>query len=122
MIRAQGRKGSVEMTTGNLTGYGILRREYLKNHCSAMYQELLWTGDLWEHISGIQKEAEELHGRLEAENRRRLGVTEELKKQDVAEWIRLANLAAEAAKERVLNGLIYTNPEPEGMEDPFGAA
>ena len=57
--------------------------------------------------------------RLEAENRKSLGVTEELKRQNVTEWIRRANLAAEEAKEKVLYELIYTDPMPEGMEDPF---
>ena len=104
----------------NLTRYGILRREHLKNHCSAMYQELLWTGGLWEHFLGLQEEAEEMHKNLKEKEEARLGVTEALKRENVSEWIRRESLAEEAARAMVLRELVYTNPDTEIMGDPFG--
>ena len=42
-----------------LTKYGLMRRNYLKEHCRRVYSGLLMTGELKEHCLEIQRQAEE---------------------------------------------------------------
>ena len=69
--------------------YGMLRKQFLKEHRSARYQYLLLTGKMNEHLTEKQ------------------GVTEELKAQDQMERVRLMNNIKASAEEIVLKNMIY---------------
>ena len=65
--------------------YGIMRKQFLKEHRSARYQYLVLTGKLTEHLNQFDKEARE------KQMAEQWGVTEELKMQDQMEWVRRMN-------------------------------
>ncbi len=44
--------------------YGIMRKQFLKEHRSARYQYLVLTGKLTEHLNQVDKEARVLFGKL----------------------------------------------------------
>ena len=67
--------------------YGIMRKQFLKEHRSARYQYLVLTGKLTEHLNQIDKEVREKVEMLAEQ----WGVTEELKMQDQMEWVRKMN-------------------------------
>ena len=71
--------------------YGMLRKQFLKEHRSAGYQYLLLTGKLNEHLNQIDQEAREQVETLMEQMTEKQGVTEELKAQDQMEWVRLMN-------------------------------
>ena len=87
--------------------YGMLRKQFLKEHRSAGYQYLLLTGKLNEHLNQIDQEAREQVETLMEQMTEKQGVTEELKAQDQMEWVRLMNNIKASAEEIVLKNMIY---------------
>ena len=89
--------------------YGMLRKQFLKEHRSARYQYMLLTGKLNEHLNQIDQEAREQVETLMEQMTEKQGVTEELKAQDQMEWVRLMNNIKASAEEIVLKNMIYVN-------------
>ena len=87
--------------------YGMLRKQFLKEHRSARYQYLLLTGKLNEHLNQTNQEAREQVETLMEQMTEKQGVTEELKAQDQMEWVRLMNNIKASAEEIVLKNMIY---------------
>ena len=71
--------------------YGIMRKQFLKEHWSARYQYLVLTGKLTEHLNQVDKEVREKVEMLMEQMAEQWGVTEELKMQDQMEWVRKMN-------------------------------
>ncbi len=87
--------------------YGMLRKQFLKEHRSARYQYLLLTGKLNEHLNQTDQEVREQVETLMKQMTEKQGVTEELKAQDQMEWVRLMNNIKASAEEIVLKNMIY---------------
>ena len=87
--------------------YGMLRKQFLKEHRSARYQYMLLTGKLNEHLNQIDQEVREQVETLMEQMTEKQGVTEELKAQDQMEWVRLMNNIKASAEEMVLKNMIY---------------
>ena len=87
--------------------YGMLRKQFLKEHRSARYQYLLLTGKLNEHLNQTDQEAREQVEMLMEQMAEKQGVTEELKAQDQMERVRLMNNIKASAEEIVLKNMIY---------------
>ena len=87
--------------------YGMLRKQFLKEHRSARYQYMLLTGKWNEHLNQIDQEVREQVETLMEQMTEKQGVTEELKAQDQMEWVRLMNNIKASAEEIVLKNMIY---------------
>ena len=87
--------------------YGIMRKQFLKEHWSARYQYLVLTGKLTEHLNQVDKEVREKVEMLMEQMAEQWGVTEELKMQDQMEWVRRMNNIKSVAEEMVLRKFIY---------------
>ena len=87
--------------------YGMLRKQFLKEHRSAGYQYLLLTGKLNKHLNQTDQEAREQVETLMKQMTEKQGVTEELKAQDQMEWVRLMNNIKASAEEIVLKNMVY---------------
>lgn len=87
--------------------YGMLRKQFLKEHRSARYQYMLLTGKLNEHLNQIDQEVREQVETLMEQMTEKQGVTEELKSQDQMERVRLMNNIKASAEEIVLKNMIY---------------
>ena len=87
--------------------YGIMRKQFLKEHWSARYQYLVLTGKLTEHLNQGDKEVREKVEILMEQMAEQWGVTEELKRQDQMEWVRRMNNIKATAEEIVLKENIY---------------
>ena len=87
--------------------YGIMRKQFLKEHRSARYQYLVLTGKLTEHLNQVDKEVREKVEMLMEQMAEQWGVTEELKMQDQMEWVRRMNNIKSVAEEMVLRKFIY---------------
>ena len=88
--------------------YGMLRKQFLKEHRLAKYQYLLLTGKLTEHLNQIDQESREQVEMLMEQMAEKQGVTEELKAQDQMEWVRRVNNIKARAEEIVLDTIVYT--------------
>ena len=84
--------------------YGIMRKQFLKEHRSVKYQYLVLTGKLPEYLNQVDKEAREKVEMLVEQMAERWGVTEELKMRDQMEWVRRMNNIKATAE-----GIVYKN-------------
>ena len=87
--------------------WGMLRKEYLKNHKSGMYSYLLLTGKLDSYLADLNEQAQERYELIEAQMRIADGVTEKLKSQNLMEWVRQCNNIRNRVQEIVLSELVY---------------
>ena len=87
--------------------YGMLRKQFLKEHRSARYQYLLLIGKLNEHLNQTDQEAREQVETLMEQMTEKQGVTEELKVQNQMKWVRLMNNIKASAEEMVLREILY---------------
>ena len=87
--------------------YGIMRKQFLKEHRSARYQYLVLTGKLTEHLNQVDKEVREKVEILMEQMAEQWGATEELKMQDQMEWVRRLNNIQATAEEIALKEIIY---------------
>ena len=87
--------------------YGMLRKQFLKEHRSARYQYLLLTGKLNEHLNQTDQEAREQVEMIMKQMAEKKGVTEELKVQDQMKWVGLMNNIKVSAEEIILKNMVY---------------
>lgn len=87
--------------------YGMLRKQFLKEHRSARYQYMLLTGKLNEHLNQIDQEVREQVETLMEQMTEKQGVTEELKLRNQMKWVGLMNNIKTRAEEIVLKNLVY---------------
>ncbi|MCQ4744904.1 TnpV protein [Blautia producta] len=87
--------------------YGIMRKQFLKEHRSARYQYLVLTGKLTEHLNQVDKEVREEVEILMEQMAEQWGVAEELKMQNQIEWVRRMNNIKNAAEKMAEKEFIY---------------
>ena len=87
--------------------YGIMRKQFLKEHRSARYQYLVLTGKLTEQLNQVDKEAREKVEMLVEQMVEQWGVTEELKMHEQMEWVRRKDNIQAIAEEIALKEIIY---------------
>ena len=87
--------------------YGMLRKQFLKEHRSARYQYLLLIGKLNEHLNQTDQEAREQVEMLMKQMAEKKGATEELKVQDQMKWVGLMNNIKVSAEEIILKNMVY---------------
>ena len=87
--------------------YGMLRKQFLKEHRPARYQYLLMTGELTAHLNRVDQETREQVETLVKQMVGKQGVNENLKRQDQMRWVRLMNNIKVSAEEIVLKEIIY---------------
>ena len=87
--------------------YGIMRKQFLKEHRSARYQYLVLTGKLTEHLNQVDKEVREKIEMLAEQMAEQWGVTEEMKIQDQMEWVRRMNNIQATAEEIAYKYIIF---------------
>ena len=87
--------------------YGIMRKQFLKEHRSARYQYLVLTGKLMEHLNQVDKEVREKIEMLAEQMAEQWGVTEEMKIQDQMEWVRRMNNIQATAEEIAYKNIIF---------------
>ena len=87
--------------------YGIMRKQFLKEHRSARYQYLVLTGKLTEHLNQVDKEVREKVEILMEQMAEQWGVTEELKMQDQMAWVGRMNNIRACAEEIVQYTMVF---------------
>ena len=71
--------------------YGRMRKTYLKEHKPILYNTLLLSGKLTEHLVGVDAECRERLETLLPQMMQGEGVDEALKARDQMEWVRRMN-------------------------------
>ena len=87
--------------------YGRLRQKYLREHRPVLWNRLVLTGTLYEHLHEIEAAARSRIDLMLPKLAEEAGATEALKAADPLAWTGLMNACKEQAEEIVLNELIY---------------
>ena len=87
--------------------YGRMRQRYLKEHRPVLWNHLVLTGTLYEHLSEIETAARARIDLMLPKFAEAAGATEALKAADPMRWTGLMNACKAQAEEAVLNELIY---------------
>lgn len=90
-----------------LTKYGLMRKEFLKEHRRGIYTGMMLEGTLKEHCLTMQQQAEERMDVLIKQMSQEQGVDEKLKALDQMKWVRMMNNIRASAEEMVCNEIIY---------------
>ena len=87
--------------------WGQRHKHYLKEYKRAVYITLLTSGRLNSYLADIEEQAQERFERIVEQMKQAQGITEQLKVDDILEWIgRMSNIQA-CAREIVDKEMIY---------------
>lgn len=87
--------------------YGDLRREYLREHRSALWASLVNSGRVDDHLTTIERLAKIRMDKMLPQMMEAAGVTEELKARDQMAWVGLVNNCKARVEEIIYSDLIY---------------
>ena len=87
--------------------YGLLHRDYIKQHKRGTYTTLLTEGRLNTHLHEIDVQANEMEEAIVSKLAQERGIDEELKASDALKWIAEMNNVKASAEEIVLREVIY---------------
>ena len=87
--------------------YGRMRQRYLKEHRPVLWNHLVLTGKLYEHLHEIETAAQSRIDLMLPKLAEAAGATEDLKAADPMTWTGLMNNCKAEAEEAVLSELIY---------------
>ena len=94
-------------TEHHIGKYGLLHRDYIKQHKRGTYTTLLTEGKLNAHLHEIDVQATEMVEVIVANLARERGIYEELKASDAFKWVAEMNSIKASAEEIVLREVIY---------------
>ena len=98
---------SPEEANIRLGKWGMLHKDYLKNHKPVLFAILLTQGNLYQYLSRIDQQADDMFNILTTQMSKSENLTEELKAQNQMEWVRRINSIYQRATEIVNQDLIY---------------
>ena len=75
----------------DLGKYGLLRRQYLKEHRPGLFNRLTLSGKLYAHLLEVEDAANDLLESMMPGMAKEAGATEELKARDPLAWVGLMN-------------------------------
>lgn len=88
--------------------YGMLRRDFLRDHRKPIYTGMLLSGSLNSHLEEIDRQATEMVEHLTEQMAKSENVTESLKASNQMLWVQRMNNILNRAEETVLTELIYS--------------
>ena len=87
--------------------YGRMRQKYLREHRPVLWNHLVLTGTLYDHLHEIETAAQSRIDQMLPKLAEAAGATESLKAADPLKWTGLMNNCKAQAEEIVLSELIY---------------
>ena len=88
--------------------YGVLHKDFLKEHHRGLYTAMLVNGTLLSYLERVNIRVKNEVERLIREFAKQQGVTESLKAQDQMKWVGLMNNIKAQAEEIVFRDIVYS--------------
>ena len=86
--------------------YGRMRKTYLKEHRPILYNQMLLSEKLYQHLLEIDETAQNRLEQMMPQLAKEAGATEELKARDPMKWVGLMNTCKVQAEEILMAELI----------------
>ena len=90
-----------------LRKFGVMRKLYLKEYKSGIYQGMVLSGKLKEHLLMVQEQAESQFDALVEQMTEREGVMEQLKEENQLLWVQKMNNIRARAEEIVREEMLW---------------
>ena len=87
--------------------YGLLHRDYIKQHKRGTYTTLLTEGRFNAHLHEIDAQANEMAEAIVANLAHERGIDDELKASDALKWVSEINNIKASAEEIILREVVY---------------
>ncbi len=87
--------------------YGRMHGEYLKEHYSIRYNDLVLSGQLWTYLADLNDQAQKRLEVIIEQMKAAEGVTEALKAENQITWVGAMNSIHNRAEEIILQEMIY---------------
>ena len=87
--------------------YGRMRQTYLQEHHPGLYSRLILSGNLYEHLTEVERTCQERLETMIPQMVKQQGVTEEMKARDQLGWVGRMNEILHSAEEIVLSEIVY---------------
>lgn len=87
--------------------WGMMHKDYLKNHKPVVFATFLIQGKLWWYLADIDNQAQQMYDTLVEQMKRKESIAEQLKEENQIEWISQINSIQARAQEVVCAELIY---------------
>ncbi len=87
--------------------WGQLHKDYLKQYCSPLYNELVLTCKLYSYLADLNEHAQERLELIIEQIKTAENVTEDLKYRNSMEWVRQMNSVKSRAEEIIKKEIIY---------------
>ena len=94
-------------TPSTLGKYGRMREQYLREHRPVLYNRLILSGKLTEHLTEIDQTANRRLEQLLPQTAQSMGISEQMKASDPMKWVGLMNNAKSKVEEMILEELIF---------------
>ena len=96
-----------ERASAPIGHYGRMRKAYLEEQRPGLYERLLLSGKLFEHLAEIDTCCAERMDRMVRRMADAEGITEELKAKDQLAWVGRMNIIKARAEETVLSEIVF---------------
>ncbi len=94
-------------TNIKLGKWGMLHKNYLKNHKPVVFATLLTQGKLWQYLANTDTQAQQMFDTLVEQMKQKQNITGQLKEENQMEWVsRIANIESQA-REIICSELIF---------------
>ena len=97
-----------EKASASIGRYGRMRKAYLEEHHPGLYERLLLSGRLYEHLAEIDTCCAERMDRMVRQMADAEGISEGLKAKDQLSWVGRMNNIRQQVEEVVLEEIVYT--------------
>ena len=87
--------------------WGLLHKDYLLKNNKVLFTTLIAEGKLWQHLSDIDIQAQQMFDTLVEQMKQKENITEQLKEENQVEWITQINSTQAQTQEVVCAKLIY---------------
>lgn len=87
--------------------YGRMHRDYLKEHNTVMFNDLVLEGQLWTYLADLNEQAQSRLQLIISQMQEIESVNEKLKEHNQMAWVRAINSIHNRAEEIVLRELVY---------------
>ena len=94
-----------EEETANYGKYGMLRKNYLKEHKPWRYQSMIFSGKLNTHLNEVDLQARDRVEILVKQMAEKQGITEQLKSKQPMVWVQKMNELKNVAEEIILQNI-----------------
>ena len=96
-----------EETNFTLGKWGMLHKDYILQHKKVLFTTLLTQGKLYQHCAEVEKQAQQMFDTLVEQMKKIECVTENLKAENLMEWVVRMNNIRIRATEIVNHNIIY---------------